>query len=435
MYLPRSSRWSMTRRRKRPNIFGWTVFGLVLLFGYYFDQVYLPTQPNPFEATPTPTRSPESLVTEAQALFQDGKLTQAIEAYKSAIAASPQDPTIYIALARVQVFAGQAEQGQTNAENAILLSNNNSMAHAVLAWALDFQDGKNDDALDEIEKAINLDPKNPIAHAYYVEILVDSQSFDNIPKAIDESKVALGLDPNALETRRARGYLLAATANYEEAIQLYKSAIEVNPNLSMLHMELGQNLRIMQVYDQAIDEFIRANTLNPNDPEPDYLISRTYATIGEYEKALQYAETAIKDKPTDPRFRGNYGVMFYRNFFYTDALKQLGLAVNGGRTDDGFPIQGLPLSDDPRVAEYYFTYGLVLARTNQCGPALQISQNLQTKFPADDPANEVILDAASKIIQICEENLNNPAVDTPVPTEEVTSTPEGNSSLEVTATP
>jgi tetratricopeptide (TPR) repeat protein len=435
MYLPRSSKWSMTKRRKRPNFFGWTVFGLVLLFGYYFDQVYLPAQPNPFEATPTPTRSPESFVTEGEALFHDGKLNPSIEAYKEAINSSPQDATLYIALARLQVFAGEPEEAQANAENAILLSNNNSMAHAVLGWALDFQDGKNGDALDEIEKAINLDPKNAIAHAYYVEILVDSESFDNIPKAIDESKVALGLDPNALETRRARGYLLAATANYEEAIQMYKSAIEVNPNISMLHMELGQNLRIMQVYDQAIDEFIRANTLNPGDPEPDYFISRTYATIGEYEKALQYAETAIKDKPTEARYRGNYGVMFYRNFFYTDALKQLGLAVNGGKTDDGFPIQGLALTDDPRIAEYYFTYGLVLARTNQCGQALQISQTLQTKFPADDPANEVTLEAANKIIEICQENLDNPAVDTPAPTDDGTTTPEVAEALEVTATP
>lgn len=408
----------MTRRRKRPNIFGWTVFGLVLLFGYYFDQVYLPAQPNPFEPTPTATRSPESFVTEAQALFQDGKLLQAIDAYESAIKSSPQDPTLYIALARVQVFAGMAQEAQANAENAILLNPNNSMAHAVRAWALDFQEGKNGEAMESIDKALELDPNNAIAHAYRVEILIDSGLFDNVDKAREVSRTALALDPNLLETRRARGYIFEATGDYENAIQFYKSAIELNPNISILHMELGRNLRFMQVYDQAIDEFIRANTLNPADPEPDYLISRTYATIGEYQKALQYAETAVQDGPTNPRWRGNYGVMYYRNFFYTDAVDQLSLAVNGGRTDDGFPIQGLTLSDDPRVSEYYFTYGLALARTNQCGKALPIAQTLQTKFPT----NDIVLEAANAIIEICQENLDNPAVDTPVPTE-VTPTP------------
>lgn len=421
----------MTRRRKRPNIFSWTVFGLVLLFGYYFNQVYLPTQPNPFEPTPTPTRSPESFVTEAQALFEQGKLPQAIEAYQSAIRSSPQDPLLYIALARVQVFAGFPREAQENAENALLLSPNNSMAHAVRAWALDFQTGRNGEAMEAIDKALELDPNNAIAHAYRVEILIDSGSFDNVDKAREVSRTALALNPDALETRRARGYIFEATGDYENAVQFYRSAIELNPHLAILHMELGRNLRFLQVYDDAIKAFNTANTLNPSDPEPDYFISRTYATIGEYAKALQYAETAVENRPTDPRLRGNFGVMYYRQFQYREALDQLSLAVNGGRTEAGLPIQGLALSDDPRISEYYFTYGLALARTNQCGQALPIAQTLQTKFTTD----ELVLDAADAIIQICQENLDNPAVDTPEPTQGATSTPRATSTAQVTATP
>ena len=417
----------MTRRRKRPNIFGWAVLGLILLFGYYVNQVYLPSQPNPFEATLTPTRSPESLETEAQSLFQQGKLSQAIEAYEEAIKAAPQNPALYIALARVQVFAGLPREAQANAENAILLSTNNSMAHAVRAWALDFQEGKNSEAQEAIDKALELDPNNAIAHAYRTEILIDSNSFENIEKAIDASRAALNLDPNLLETRRARAYILEATQNYEEAIQYYRSAIELNPNLAILHMELGRNLRFQMVYDDAIKEFTLANTLNPADPEPDYLIARTYATIGEYEKALQYAETSVKDSGTNPRYRGNYGVMFYRNFKYAEAIDQLSLALNGGKSEDGFPIQELALNDDPRIQEFYFTYGLALARTNQCGQALPIAQTLQSRYPdpgivEEDLNAQIVLEAANAIIEICQENLENPAVNTPAANGEGTST-------------
>ncbi|HKY56024.1 MAG TPA: tetratricopeptide repeat protein [Anaerolineales bacterium] len=425
MYLPRSSRWSMNRRRRRPNYFGWTIFGLIVLFGYFFNQVYLPSQPNPFEATPTVTRSPESFRTEAEELFKEGKLRDAIEAYQSAINTSPQDPTLYIAIARLQVWAGEYEEAETNAENALLLSPNNSMAHGVLAWALDFQEGRNSEALDAIKKAIEIDPNNPIAHAYYAEILIDTQLFENIEKAIDESRKAIALDPNLLETRRARGYILEATGNYEEAIREYEAAIAINPNLAKLHIELGRNYRFAQVYDKAITEFTRANTLNPPDPEPDYLISRTHATTGAYAQALQYAETAVQNDPTNARLRGNYGVMFHRNFFYEEAVEQLDLAIHGGRTEEGHEIIGLPLSDDPNIEEFYFTYGLALARTYQCGEALKIAQELQAKVPDD----ENVAFAASEIIRICEENLENPAVETPTPgadetpTEEITPTP------------
>lgn len=425
----------MTKRRKRPNFFSWAVLGLVVLFGYYLNEVYLPAQPNPFEATPTVTRSPESFATEAEELFKNGKLLPSIEAYQSAINASPQNPALYIALARIQVWAGQYEEAQANAENALLLNPENSMAHAVRAWALDFQEGKNGDALDEIDQAIELDPNNAIAHAYRVEILIDSESFDNVQKAIEVSKAALNLDPNALETRRARAYLLEATSNYEEAIQYYRSAIEVNPNIPILHMELGRNLRFVGVYEDAIKEFTLANTLNPPDPEPDLFISRTYATMGDYAKALQYAETAMKNRPTDPSLHGNYGVMFYQNFLYPEAVKELGLAVEGGQTEEGFPIRGLPISNNMRVVEYYYTYGSALARMNQCGKALQIAQEIQTKVRVDEASMEIINGAVSRINEICQENLDNPPVETPAPADEETTEEPATEVPAETATP
>ena len=330
----------------------------------------------------------------------------------------------------MQVFAGRPVEAQANAENALLLNPDNSMAHAVKAWALDFQGGadNNAEAMGSIQRAIELDPNNALAHAYYVEILVDSGSFDNYAKAADESRVALGLDPNLLEAHRARGYILEATGsegnNYELALQEYQAAIDLNPNIPILYIELGRNYRVLQVYDKAIEAFTRANTLNPEDPEPDLFLSRTYATIGEFAKALQYAETAVDNRPLDPSVHGNYGVMLFRNSFWSDAVNELRMAVKGGRTEDGFEIVGIPLVNETRVAEYYFTYGLALARTNQCGEALQIAQELQTKIPSD----ENVLFAASEIIRICQENLDNPPVDTPIP-----STGEGTTETETPA--
>jgi len=412
----------MNRRRKRPNIFGWAVFGLVVLFGYYFNQVYLPSQPNPFDATPTPTRSPESFVTEAEALIVDGKFLRAIDAYQEAIRSSPQNPALYISIARAQVLAGKPADAQSNAENALLLDPNNSMAYAVRAWAMDAQ-GSNGDAISEIEKAIQIDPNNGLAHAYYTEILVNSGSFDNLTKAIEESKIALALAPETMEAHRARGILLEATQNYEEAIREFKTALEYNDSVSDLYLRLGLNYRVLGVSNDAIEAFTRADVLNPPDPLPDFYISRTYAGVGEYPKALQYAETAVQNNPEDARLRGNYGVMYYRNLFWAEAVGQLRLAVNGGVTPEGQPVEGLPLSSDVRIAEYYYTFGLALARTNQCGEALPIAQEIQAKIPADENA----VFAASEIIRICQENLNNPAVSTSTPGvgEVPTDTPTG----------
>ena len=411
----------MNRRRRRPNYFGWAVFGLVVLFGYYFNQVYLPSTPLMAEPTATPTRSPEAYATEAEALFRDGKLSQAIEAYRAAINASPQNPEYYVALARLQVWAGRYAEAQSNAENALLLNSNSAMAHAVHAWALNFQSGRNGDALAAIDRALKLDPNNAVIQSYYVEILTDS-GFENLERAAEQSRILLALDPNIVETHRARGYLLARApdpipnpdpiTNLEEAVQEYEAAIQINPNLALLYLEQGTLYRFLSLRDEAVRAYTIANTLDPANPQPDYLISRTYATFGEYAKALQYAENAVTDSPGDAFMRGNWGVMYYRNFEWDNAVKQLGLAIFGGTTEEGVEITGIPLSNTTRVGELYFTFGLGLARTNQCGQALQIVQQLQSGGPTD----AITVDATNRIIEICQENLNSPAV-TPTPTD------------------
>lgn len=409
----------MTRKRYRPNWF--LVAVLVVLIGImlYVDRVIVPTIPPPFVPSPTPTRSSESFVSDAQKAFADGNLLLAIELYQQALRSSPQSDSIYVSMAQVQVFAGQYAEAQASAENAILLNSNNSMAHAVRAWSLDFQ-GDTIGASDSIQRALDLDPNNGIAHAYNVEILVDSYQagtggFDNLTKAAEESRVALSLAPNTIEANRARGYILEATANYEEAIQYYMASIEINDKIPDLHLALGRNYRFLGVYDSAIEEFTRANALNPSDPTPDLLISRTYASIGEFAKATQFAQSAMNDAPTDASLRGNYGVMLYRNVDWVEAVNQLGLAINGGKTEDGQVIEKIPLSTEVRVVEYYFTYGLALARLNRCGEALQIAQQILGRVPGD----EIAVANANEVIRICESNLSvtpTPGTGTPSPT-------------------
>jgi tetratricopeptide (TPR) repeat protein len=417
MYL-KGSKWSMNRRRRRPNWFRITILLLLIAAGIYLDRVIIPTVPQPFVPTATPTRDPESYAVEADQLFQEGKLLQSIETYTDAIQLRPDDPTLFISRARVQIYAGQYEEAETSAQDALLLSSNNSMAHVMLAWAQDFQ-GDYLAAESSINRALELDPNNAMAHAIYVEILVDSYysgsgTFEGLTKAADESRIAIDLAPDTLETHRARGIILEATQNYEEAIREFQAALAINENIPDLHMFLGRNYRILGVYDKAVEEFTRADTLNPTDPTPDLLISRTYATVGERAKAVQYAQEAVQDNPTSANLRGNLGVMYYHNFQWPEAVEQLKMVVAGGASDDNQPIEPIQLTNDTRIAEYYFTYGLVLARLNRCGEALQVAQQIQARVPAD----EIAVANAQEVGVICEQNL------AATPTSELPSLPE-----------
>jgi tetratricopeptide (TPR) repeat protein len=407
----------MRQRRQPTNWFLVVVVVLLIAIVAYVDKFILPTAQTPFMATMTATRDPESYVTDAESLFADGKLIQSIDAYMEAVRIKPDDPSIYIALARVQVFAGKYDEALVNAGNSLLLNPNNSMAHGVRAWALT-QNGDYVAADTALQEAIRLDANNGIIQAYkaflYGRMYENNAgpSIDPISVAIEASQAAVTMAPNSLEAHWARAYVLQLTANNEQAVQEYLLAIQINPNISEIHLELGVTYRVLGVIDLAVQQYTLANTYNPSDTRPYLYSSRALASIGEYAKAAQYAESAVANDPTNPYLRGNWGYMLYKNYDWPPALIQLSLAVNGGTNEDGKTVQPQPLTGgDARIAQYYYVYAILLAQSNRCGEALPITQLLLTSVPNDGDASY----NANYVQQLCGESLGTPSAPTSIP--------------------
>jgi hypothetical protein len=108
--------------------------------------------------------------------------------------------------------------------------------------------------------------------------------------------------------------------------------------------------------------------------------------VGEYAKAAQSAEDAIRDAPTDPYMRGNWGYMLYEMNDWIGANEQFSLAIHGGLSEEGQPIPALPISGDTWVSRYYYTYAIVLALLERCGDVLILTQQILGALPADEYA-------------------------------------------------
>jgi tetratricopeptide (TPR) repeat protein len=429
MYL-RGSKWSMRQRRKPINWFLVVILSLLIVGMIYVDRVVAPTITPPFLPTPTVTRNPASYVSEAQDLFNQGKFAKSIDTYNEAIQINPSDASLYVAVAQVQIYAGKYDDALTSSENALLLNPDNSMAYAVHAWALDKKASlaANPDYTDadtSIKKALTLDANNGVAHAYYALLLGDmfqnntGPYTDPIQNAIAESNAAISLAPDRLESHWARALILQLTGNNEEAVQEYLNAIQISPNIADLHLDLGITYRAIGDIDKALEQYQLANTLNPTDYRPSLYSSRALAAIGDYAKAIQYAQQAVTNSPTDPYLRGNLGVWLFKYFQWPDALTQLALAVNGGQSDDGQIIKPQQLTGgDPRIAQYYYTFAILLSKNDRCSEALPITQQLMKTVPNDSDA----MYNAQYVIDQCQAALGTPSV-VPSATPKTTPTP------------
>lgn len=406
MYL-KNGRFNMKNRRRRLNPVRIGFLVLLIAAGFYINQVVVPTVPPLFIPTPTVTRAPESYVTDAEKLVSEGKLFQAVDIYEKAVQADPGNAGTYIALARQQIYLGRYDEALDNLGKSLLVNENNPLAYALRGWTLGFQ-GDYLAGITALKRSIELSPNNGTAYAYLAEVYglqyeSNPATVGVIDEAIANAAKARDLEPNSLETNRARGYIQWLLGNYADSVQFYTAAININPYIADLHTALGivYSTDTVNEYSLALKEFQEAELLNPANPEPDYQLSVVYQKLGEYATAIQYAEKAVAIEPTNSYFYGNLGTLYFRNKNYTKAAEILGLIIHGGTSESGVVVEPLPL-DYGAVASYFARYGISQAYKGECGEALKISQALMDTVGSDE--NNVY--NANEIVSICQNIAN-----------------------------
>ena len=410
--------------------------GLIVSGLWFANEVYQPDgkfEPL-FLPTPTATRIANSYLQEAQAYFDAGKIydpndRDAIDAYREALRHNPADAETRAELARLLTYsssllsthaerverlsAARQEIAQA-AEDAPDSSNVQAIRALVLDWsATSAASGPEErqNWLAEAEQAailaINLDPNNALALAFYAEVLLDQ---NQLGQAREHAQLAVEQGPELMDTHRVYATVMETYGEYRFAIEEYKKAAEIAPNLTFLYIRIGVVYRALKVYEKALEYFDKAITINETngvqDPLPYIAIAKTYVRDGEFFIAALNAKEAVKFDPYNANTYGQLGDIYVRSRNYEGAVPVLKCAVEGCTANEnevgGVAVEGLELIN-LEVAYYYARYGSVLAALsrpgqNYCPHALEVLDRLAEVY-GDDPTlmgivaeNEAICD-------------------------------------------
>ncbi|NCR63297.1 MAG: serine protease [Microcystis aeruginosa LG11-05] len=137
-------------------------------------------------------------------------------------------------------------------------------------------------ALDDYNKAIELNPNYALAYYNRGNIYYDQQKYD---LALSDYNQAIKINSDFAEAYNNRGNLYRRQQKYKLALDDYNQAIKINPNLAGAYVNRGLHYYNQQKYELALADFNKAIEINPNLAEAYANLGLLYAELKQTEKA------------------------------------------------------------------------------------------------------------------------------------------------------
>jgi tetratricopeptide (TPR) repeat protein len=127
------------------------------------------------------------------------------------------------------------------------------------------------------KRALELDPAYASAHQWYAEFLSASGRHD---EAIAEMRRARDDDPRSLIINAEMAYILFYARRYDEAIEVCKNTLDMDPNFMPAHVYLQWAYRGKKMYEVWFHEHQKAMVLAGADTRYREEFSRAYGRGG-----------------------------------------------------------------------------------------------------------------------------------------------------------
>jgi TolB-like protein/tetratricopeptide (TPR) repeat protein len=189
-----------------------------------------------------------------------------------------------LASMRAREYAwAEAERGF---RRAIELNPNNALAHLDLGFPVLILQGRLEEGLDEVRRAVELDPLSPYVNTEFGRALFWAGRYD---EAIDQLRIAIALEPSRARPYGALARALAGRGRISDTVTVFEDAVRRGALLSWLaNAELACVAQLAGRPDDVLKMMERIMS-NP----VAHKVAWTYACLGDSDRALDYLEQAV----------------------------------------------------------------------------------------------------------------------------------------------
>ena len=220
-------------------------------------------------------------------------MDQSIELFKRALEIDPDFALAYSGMAASYNYYGQVgisprkdimEQAKTAAMEALIIDNTLGEAHAELAWTRVYQDFDWIRGEKGFIRAIELNPNYVSAHAKYAWLLTIVGRHD---EAIEEINRAIELDPLSQGLRGALGRMYLYAREYDKALEVFREINEDPPGMDYVNFQIALVLSAKGLHAEAAEVCSRVDRHNGD-------IGYIYGMAGQKEKTQEILDYFIE---------------------------------------------------------------------------------------------------------------------------------------------
>jgi tetratricopeptide (TPR) repeat protein len=206
------------------------------------------------------------------------------------------------------VWAGKFEMALPYFVETIKWNPNHGQAFFQIGYCLASM-GKRQEAIEPYQKALQLEPQNPIILNNLCGAYGNSGRYGEAVKSCQE---AIQLKPDLAEAYNNLGWSYRQMGRYQDAIQSCKQAIRLQPDLATAHYNLGNGYAALKRYQEAADSYKQAIRIEFDYAEAHLNLGAAYNQMGRYEEAIDSYKRALQLKPLMPEGHLNLGMTYLK---------------------------------------------------------------------------------------------------------------------------
>ncbi len=249
-------------------------------------------------------------------------------ALRQALSTDPQNASLHFALGAMLRQQGRFDDAFDEITQSAQLMPDFPENHSSLAYIFYLlDDGPN--AIAEARTALSMDPQNAEAYQFLGLALYSNGQYRAAAHAYVES---LARDADNVDTYYDMGITLHADGNVPAAINAYRQAIHLKPAFWQAHSNLALILHEQNKLEEAIAEYREAKRLAPEEASVRNNLGNTYCDKGDFDAAMLELRELYRQHPEWEQGHTCMARAYMSKKKYGSAIEELQLAVRQNPT-------------------------------------------------------------------------------------------------------